>query len=321
MRRYGYAIGLAESERLMKRVASQLSRVVLTLALLLITQSARSETITFEDLSPGGNHYFNGIGVTPPDSSGTFVSGDVTFHYNVVSDSFGGPPFATGFAYSNNTDPSTGDFQNPYTAITRAGYGTTPANPGVYGIAAGYLDPSKNANQGFDFDPVNHPAQLELLPHFDLPSGKVIVNAEVTNTAYAYGSMHDGDSFGGTPFGGIDGTEIDFFRLTAYGFDSHGNLHSTDMLLADWNFTNSGTHFILDQWTQFDLHALGDASRIYFNVTGSKTGPFGLNTPGYFAIDDIQLRDLSAVPEPTSIALLLTGGLGLLCIRKKQKQA
>lgn len=289
------------------------------LALLFVSQAARADLITFDELvPPPDTHFFDGSTVTNPGESGTFSSNGGTFHYDVNFNDFG-PPFGTGFGYSNNNLATYGKFTNAYTAVTLAGRGTTSRNPGVYGVSNGYLDPVSNGFQQFDFDPFQTPELLELLPHFDLPSGKGIVEAYLTNTTYGYGIMRDGDGFAGSPLGGFDGTEIDYVKVIAYGIDSVDGLKSAEFLLADWGFTDANTHYILNDWAKFDLRGLGDSSRIYFNVTSTKTGEFGLNVPGFFAIDDIRFDDLSAVPEPTSIVLLLTGGIGLACMRRKQK--
>ena len=65
-----------------------------------------------------------------------------------------------------------------------------------------------------------------------------------------------------------------------------------------------GQMFIADQWEYMDLSALAEAQRISFNVSGTLTGLFGLNTPGYFAVDDVRYTvGAAAVPEPSSPAM------------------
>ena len=55
-----------------------------------------------------------------------------------------------------------------------------------------------------------------------------------------------------------------------------------------------------------DLSTLGSVKQLDFIVTGSDVGEFGLNTPSYFALDD-----LIVVPEPGT-GLLVSSGVAIL---------
>jgi hypothetical protein len=69
--------------------------------------------------------------------------------------------------------------------------------------------------------------------------------------------------------------------LTITGKDEAGaETDSVDFMLAD------GTE-IVDSWTWVDLSSLGEVKSIVFSLSSSDTGPFGMNTPSYFAIDGI----------------------------------
>ena len=118
--------------------------------------------------------------------------------------------------------------------------------------------------------------------------------------------MRDGDAFS-KKFGGPTGDDPDFFRLKIEGLDS--SLASTgtlDVMLADYRFADNGQDFILDQWLFVDLRDLGAVKELAFSFESSDVGTFGINTPLYFAIDN-----LVTIPEPGSAALLALGLAGL----------
>jgi hypothetical protein len=57
-----------------------------------------------------------------------------------------------------------------------------------------------------------------------------------------------------------------------------------------------------------DLTLLGAATRLTFGLSSSDNGPFGMNTPAYFALDSLTV---TPVPEPGALALAgLAAGLG-----------
>jgi hypothetical protein len=149
---------------------------------------------------------------------------------------------------------------------------------------------------------------MYLLPNITLPAGFKLESMLVTNTTYAALSMLTGDSFG-KQFGGASGDDPDYFKITAFGTDNSGNLlGSSDFYLADYRFDNNTLDYVVNTWTPWDLTALGDSSRVYFNVSSTDVGQYGMNTPGYFAVDNLQI---TAVPEPSSIVLMLAAAVGL----------
>lgn len=213
------------------------------------------------------------------DASTSFSSGGATFYYDAP---FGECCWA-GFTYSNLSDTTTPGFLNDGSAITGAGRG---GEGDIYAVAFG------------------DGAYLE----FDSPQG--LVGAWFTNTTYAYLAMHDGDDGNATPF--IKGPfgEDDFFTLTVTGLDANGAaLASLDVALAD------GTDILAD-WTWIDLSSLGVVSGLSFSFASSDSGQWGINTPMYFAIDDI-----STVPVPGAL-WLFGSALGVAgIVRRRRKLA
>ena len=52
------------------------------------------------------------------------------------------------------------------------------------------------------------------------------------------------------------------------------------------------TDGIVDDWQKFDLYPLGKVTTIKFTLSASddQCGSYGMNTPGYFAYDDVAVR-------------------------------
>ena len=136
------------------------------------------------------------------------------------------------------------------------------------------------------------------------------LGASFTNTTYSALSMRDGDGFA-KKFGGADGTESDFFRLTIHGYAGGLSTGTVDFYLADFRFGDSGQDYIVDEWTFVDFSALGTVDELRFSFASSDVGAFGINTPVYFAMDDFL-----AVPEPSTM-LVSVAGLGLLLRRRR----
>ncbi|MCG2683239.1 MAG: DUF4465 domain-containing protein [Planctomycetales bacterium] len=194
-----------------------------------------------------------------------------------------------GWAYSNRTDTASTGTGGQYTAIASPAGGQ--GDPNYYGVAycGWYSVPTVS---------------------FAVPT--LVQSAYFTNNAYAYHSMLNGDSFA-KKFGGVDETDEDWFLLTIAGFDAGGAETGTvDFHLADYHFENSADDYIVDDWTLVDLTGLGDnVSSLQFTLTSSDTGAWGMNTPAYFAMDN-----LTVVPEPSTLALLIVGFLATLARRR-----
>ena len=272
---------------------------------------APADTVDFDDLTLAANSFWNGpdpAGTDEPDpfgqplpvKVGSFTSRGVAFgnRHNLNFGSW------SGFAYSNTTDNTTPGFSNQYSAITGMGHG--PGND-IYGVAFGF---------DADLDP-NDLSQLDRLPHFELPPGASLQSAYMTNTTFAALSMRDGDAFA-KKFGGPTGTDPDWFKLTAYGTDASDTLLGAvlEFYLADFRFADSQDDYIVDEWTLWDLSPLAGARRVYFNLFSTDIGDFGMNTPGFFAIDDIQF---TMIPEPSTWMLLALGATLLSLARLRRR--
>lgn len=104
----------------------------------------------------------------------------------------------------------------------------------------------------------------------------------VTNTTYAALSMKYGDQFG------KEFEEGDWFNLTIYGWDEDENItDSVVFYLADYRSSDENEHYILNEWKEIDLSDLGEVKQVSFKLNSSDLGEWGMNTPNFFALDDI----------------------------------
>lgn len=251
-----------------------------TLVLALAAPAAAIPVIDFEDvglnLPIGSDFFYEGA-----DGAGGFTSGAGQFS-NTFTDFGGGFTGWDGWAYSQVADNTTPGFGNQFSAFAGGGEGGSA----TYGVAF-------TAAQSGGVSTID----------FAGPTG--VPGGYVTNTTYAALAMRDGDPFS-KKFGGVDGTDEDWFRLTISGYDENDGLTgSVEVYLADYRFADPAQDYILDEWTWVDLSALGGVTRLDFVLTGSDIGQFGLNTPSYFALDGL------VVPEPGTASLLALGLIGL----------
>jgi len=254
---------------------------------LLVSLPAAALEIDFEDLGANlpidGNAFYDGrseVDASDPDAS-DFETQGATFN-NEFTEFFPGCCWQ-GWSYSQTTDTTTSGPGNQYSAITGSGVNGS-ATYGV-GFAGGEVGASD-------------------IVTIDLGRELAVQGAYFTNTTWAARSMQNGDGFAG-PFGGASGDEPDFLVLTVSGFDGAGVFTgAVDLFLADYTFTDDGQDFILMDWTWLDLSTLGLVRTLDFTIASSDTAFGFINTPAYFAMDD-----LVAVPEPSSALLLAVGAL------------
>lgn len=255
----------------------------------------RAEVVVdFGDLTVPAAGYFNGDPGTMPTGESWRLEvpwSSQGVEFSNAAGRFVDPSWSfsywSGFAYSNVVDTTDGRFTNQYAAKPGGGVG----GPGTtYAIAYG------------------NGASITL------PVPTTVAGFQIANTTYAYGIMAfpDPNNFS-TPLG-----PTGWFATTATGKLAGSTTGTATWYLADLRGpTPVG---IRDGWTWFPLAALGTVDTIEFTFEGSDRHPtFGLNTPAYFAMDDLTV---AAVPEPATATLLGVAGLvgGLAAARRARRR-
>ena len=235
-----------------------MKRILLFATALFIGANGMAQVADFEGTLPSSDTAWFGQDQTLTNTS-TFTSGDFKFENTYTIASWGS--YSTGCSYSNITDNTTSGSGNQYSNITGAGDGSTQ-----YGIV--------NIT---DKDRVFAANDMAFTP----------TSIRVTNDTYTYLSMLNGDAFA-VQFGDVNNPSggEDSLVLSIYGLDV--NLQRTDSVtiyLAD--FTNGNT-FLMNTWTTVDLTPLGSVYGLDFGLISSDNGTYGMNTPAYFAMDNLQ---------------------------------
>ena len=173
------------------------------------------------------------------------------------------------FTFSNKIDTTSAGYLNDRSAITGSGAGLGQDN---YAVA--YVDSYNSINPTIIFNDITK-----------------VNSVYFTNTTYAYLAMKDGNDgyLGLTPF-----DSEDYFTLTINGLSQDGSILDTQIFsLAD------GTNIVND-WQQADLSSLGFVYGLSFDLISSDVGPWGMNTPAYFAMDSL---DIQPIPVPATLIL------------------
>ena len=179
----------------------------------------------------------------------------------------------SGWAISSKTDSVTAGFTNDLSSIAGQGHLST-----TYAVA--YVAGGKN---------------YMAIDNKDIS----ITGIHISNSTYAYRSMESGDAFA-KKFGGISGSEPDFFKLTI-GAMKDGKVldQEVEVYLADFRSQVASEDFILKGWKFIPLE-FGVVDSLSFVLSSSDNGAFGMNTPAYFCLDDVSYEFTTSTKDNAS---------------------
>lgn len=234
---------------------------ILAIALLCITINLQAQTVsTFETLLTTTDTFDNGkVGAKT-----SFTSGNAVFpvYYNAGFDFW-----ESGIAISNKRDSLKSGSVNLYSARTGAGY-----NSATYAVVQNFTTVKLTG----------------------IAKGRTVKGFYVTNSAYAYYSMLLGDAFA-KKFGGNSGNDSDYFLLTIKGYlNGLPKTDSVNFYLADYRGPNNTTDYLIGNWQWVDLTTLKNVDSLEFKLSSSDNGGFGMNTPGFFCMDNFTTADIFA---------------------------
>ncbi len=243
-----------------------MKQIYLLVALLpwLIVGCNQSETdnsviSTMESIELESESFWNGS-----DQTGGFESGLCFFNNSYNADWYSW----SGWAVSNTTDITTAGYDNQYSAITGQGFDPNGSGGSNYAVSCPFGQSTLSFSNGMKHQ---------------------VTGFYVTNSTYATLSMENGDAFA-KKFGGEDGSDADWFKLTIKGLDSDTETGTVDFYLADFRFENNALDYIIKTWTWVDLTSLGEVTSLEFSLTSSDNGDWGMNTPGYFCADNFEVE-------------------------------
>lgn len=189
--------------------------------------------------------------------------------------------------YKANIPGKTGDWWYSYLNQASVYSGTSGSKNGGYGgssnfaVMFGYVD--------------SYNSSYATRPTINFTSGSGIVEGMyVCLSSYTYGVIMNGNAFGGsgtaTPLKDVAGGK-GYLRLLAYGFNGSTATNSGNPVQIDLAkyFNHLPVTGPLTNWTYFDLSALGTVTRVEFNIAGNDNGAYGLNTPAYVCMDNVEV--------------------------------
>jgi hypothetical protein len=239
--------------------------LMLAMMLVAVPDLGAEVVIDFEELTLDANSV---VAASPDrstfESQGVRFSGSWNTEFNCCAD---------GWAYSNQKDLETKGFTNGNSAYA------LPDGGGVL------------ASDNFGVLYLTTPDATQI----SLPTPTQVKGMYVANTTYVYHAMATGDDGNEPPFVKGPFSVGDFFKLDIHGLDADGQrIGTVDFLLADFADQNTG---IVAEWTWVDLTPLGDhVSALQFDLSSTDNDDvFGMNTPSYFAMDNLTI---ASVPEP-----------------------
>ncbi len=205
------------------------------------------------------------------DENNTFLAHDFPYNYDSYCFAGGGHAISN---YASSDYASHGDYTYQLTVYDKDANGFVRNGGGHNGsdnfaVHYGYYDGSQ-WNQTTEDD----------LPaiYFKDGEARVIDHLYVCLTTYEYYCLYEGNGLT-DPMGAGD-----YVIIEAIGHKTDGTTNKVTIKVADYD---SG---VINDWTKFDLTALGEVTMVRFNIIGTNDNGYGFSQPAYFAYDDVAVQ-------------------------------
>lgn len=205
------------------------------------------------------------------DENNTFLAHNFPLNYDSYCFAGGGHAISN---YASNNYSEHGNYMYQLTVYNKNANGMVKQGGGHNGsnnfaMHYGYYDDS-SWNQTTEND----------LPaiYFKDDKPRVIDHLWVCLSTYEYYCLYEGNGLT-DPLG--DG---DYVIIEAIGHKEDGTTSKISTRVAD--FQNG----VIDDWTKWDLSALGKVIKVHFNIIGTNDNGYGFSQPAYFAYDDIAVQ-------------------------------
>ena len=223
-------------------------------SLVIFSARAQDKVFTFNSLSVPDTGFYNGS-----DGKGFFsdTAGDTWIKlYNSYDSTWNS---WQGWAYSTWKDDSTEGYTNQWSAYP--GYLIDSTFALAY-VGVDWNNGYKNIPAGIKFSKPINP-----------------VSVYIANSTYTALTIKKGNNFARAFKKG------DYFKLIIIGYKDSAPTDTIEHYLADYR---DNIAYIQKDWAYIDLSSLGIVDSMSFNVFSTDTGNFGMNTPAYFAMDQLR---------------------------------
>ena len=205
------------------------------------------------------------------DENNTFLAHDFPLNYDSYCFAGGGHAISN---YASSDYAEHGNYMYQLTAYDKDANGLVTSGGGHNGsdnfaVHYGYYDGS-SWNQTTEDD----------LPaiYFKDGEARIIDHLYVCLTTYEYYCLYEGNGLT-DPMG-----EGDYVILEAIGHKEDGTTNKISIRVADYH------DGVIDDWTKWDLTALGEVVKVNFNIIGTNDNGYGFSQPAYFAYDDVAVQ-------------------------------
>lgn len=233
-----------------------MKKMITLLTLCIIALQSFAQLATFEKFITQKDTFLNGKSVAPAPKQFT----DSGFSFSTTYDTSFGGYWSKGFAISSMTDTTDGTSSNLYSSVTASGTKGSRA----YAVA------QNNAQFRYDILTTGNSTYLSSM--------------DITNTFYAANVIKNGNQFSRA----FTGANKDSFVLWIYQYFVNGFMDSTRVDLADFTQNDSTKNYILKTWKTVEFPSIVPTDSIRFKLVSSDNNSFGMNTPAFFAIDNIK---------------------------------